>query len=308
MGIIFDIQRCSYQDGPGLRTTVFLKGCQLRCAWCHNPESFRREPQLQFIQHLCSGCGRCADTCPAGAHRFADGVHSLDFARCMHCGRCADSCPTHALKILGYEATAAQVMETVLRDRSFYEASGGGMTVSGGEPTTQPDFLLELLQLAREQGIHTCLETNGYIPRPLLTQLADLVDVFLLDYKITGAQARYTYTHAAGDLWNAALEALQQRGAQVILRLPVIPGINDTEAHFQAAANLKAAYPCIRSLEIMPYHAIGADKWEQLGYSYTLKDLPSATPEQAAAWRAQLRELEALTAPPDSPNRTDLRR
>ena len=132
MGIIFDIQRCSYQDGPGLRTTVFLKGCQLRCAWCHNPESFRREPQLQFIQRLCSGCGRCADTCPTGAHRFAGGVHSLDFARCTHCGRCADSCPTHALKILGYEASAAQVMETVLRDRAFYEASGGGMTVSGG--------------------------------------------------------------------------------------------------------------------------------------------------------------------------------
>lgn len=288
MGIVFDIQRCCYQDGPGIRTTVFLKGCPLRCAWCHNPESFRREPQLQYTARLCAGCGACAQVCPNGVHRFENGVHTVDFSRCAGCGACARICPAHAVKLCGQELSAAQVMETVLRDRAYYDASGGGLTVSGGEPTFQPDFLLELLTLANKSGIHTCLETNGYIPGTLLPRLLEKTDMVLLDYKITGAEALRSYTGAGGSLWNDTLEALEARHIPVILRLPIIPGINDTPAHFREAAAIQAGHSCIQHTEIMAYHAIGGDKWAQLGYCYTLKGLPSATPEQKAAWEATL--------------------
>lgn len=291
MGTVFDIQRCSYNDGPGIRTIVFFKGCQLRCAWCHNPESFRRKPQLQYIRHLCGGCGRCAQACPAGVHSFAENVHHINFERCTGCGLCAKQCPSHALNILGYEISAQEIIDIVLRDRVYYETSGGGMTISGGEPTTQPEFLLELLRLAKDNHIHTCLETNGYIPKELLDHLLDKVDLFLLDYKITGPQELYSYTRAAGPLWHSTLETLELRNIPVILRMPVIPGINDTPEHFREAASLKKTYSCIQRIEVMPYHSIGAAKWEQLGYDYALKSIPDATPEQKASWQAALDAL-----------------
>lgn len=288
MGVIFDIQRCCCDDGPGVRTTVFFKGCQLHCHWCHNPESFRMEPQLRYLSHQCTGCGSCAQICPQGAHTFQGSLHQVDFSACIGCGSCAAACPAGALELSGYETTAQDVMQTVLKDRVYYNTSGGGLTISGGEPTLQPAFLLELLGLAKEQGIHTCLETNGFIPVPLLQKLLNLVDLFLLDYKLTDSTALKHHTGASGQLWNTCLELLQQHDKPVILRLPVIPGINDTASHFSAAAQVARQHPCIRQVQIMPYHAIGAAKWEQLGYRYSLQHLHTATPEQTAAWQALL--------------------
>lgn len=297
MGIVFDIQRCCYNDGPGLRTTVFLKGCQLRCAWCHNPESFRKEPQLRFLRHKCVSCGACAEKCGSGVHSFENGVHKVDFSKCTACGECLKSCPAGALEILGKEMTAQEVMATVLRDRAYYDMSGGGVTFSGGEPTFQPEFLLELLKLSKEAGLHTCLETNGYIPKSILEPLTGLVDLFLLDYKITDPSALQSYTGASGNLWNCTLEALQRVGKEAVLRLPVIPGINDDEAHFREAARMKRDHPCIREIQIMPYHSIGAEKWEQLGYSYTLGSLPSATEAQRQLWQEKMDLLCAQQLP-----------
>ncbi|TAH74842.1 MAG: radical SAM protein [Anaerolineaceae bacterium] len=258
MGIIFDIQRCSYHDGPGIRTTVFLKGCNLRCPWCHNPESFLVEPQLQYTS------GNCNSTTMIGSPTILGS-------------------PT----IVGREMSAQDVLQIVLKDIDYYITSGGGVTYSGGEPTKQPKFLLELLKLSKEHQLHTCLETNGYVRKPVLESIIPYVDLFLLDYKSEDPKVLSQIPGTGdGKLWFEALEYIQSMDKPVILRMPIIPGFNDYPEHFARAKSLKNKYSVVKKIEIMPYHLLGLDKWEQIGLEYSLKDLPAATPEQAAHWRS----------------------
>ena len=259
--LIFDIQRFCVYDGPGIRTTVFFKGCNMRCAWCHNPESFSAAPELLFRAEKCTACGACA-VCPQGAHSFADGAHTFHRERCIACGACAGRCPNGALELSGREMTADEVMKVIDRDAKYYKSSGGGVTFSGGEASMHFELLVQLLTACRAHGYHTALETNGLIPPERLNALLPLVELFLFDCKHTDPAQHLRWTGAPLQPVLDTLAALDRANANVVLRCPVIPGVNDTDAHFAAIRALKRQHPCIQSAEIMAYHDIGKSKWD----------------------------------------------
>lgn len=298
-GIVFDIQRASFHDGPGIRTTVFLKGCPLHCLWCHNPEAVERKPQLFFYPQKCRLCGDCVSACPEGVHSLVNGVHQVQFERCTNCGDCVPACTQRALKISGEEMSVRQVMHEVTADRDFYAATGGGLTLSGGEPMAQFAFTRDLLHAAKAQGIpgtrtqgfHTCLQTSGFAPQKRYAQLLPYVDLFQLDYKITGSLEHQKYTGVRSELILANLDFLYQSGAAVALRCPVIPGINDTRPHFSAIQALNARYPNLAGIDILPYHDMGNNKRTSIGQPLTLAGLKSTPPEVYNDWLAQLKGL-----------------
>lgn len=285
--LIFDIQRFCVYDGPGIRTTVFFKGCNMRCAWCHNPESFSTAAELLYRAEKCAACGACA-ACPQGAHTFADGTHIFHRERCTACGACAAACPNEALELSGQEMDAGAVMKRIDKDAKYYKSSGGGVTFSGGEASLHFDLLMKLLAACRERGYHTALETNGLIPSGRLERLARLTDLFLFDCKHTDPAEHLRWTGAPLQPVLETLAELDRLGANVVLRCPVIPGVNDTDAHFATIRALKKQYACIQKAEIMAYHDIGKSKWDALGLPYTLAALKTVSPEQKSLWEAKI--------------------
>jgi len=269
IGRIFDIQRFSTHDGPGIRTTVFLKGCPLRCLWCHNPEGLSPDPQLSFSPEKCIGCGNCVALCPNHVHRLEPSgegvVHVLNRERCRLCGTCANACVAGATEIVGRNVAVAEVMGEVLADRAFYGFSGGGLTLSGGEPMLQFDFSEALLRAAKGQGLHCCVETSGFAPRRHFESLLGLVDLFLYDYKETDPERHIEYTGVPNDLILENLRGLHAWGAQIALRCPIIPGLNDHEDHFAGIAALARQMPNLERIELVPYHPLGRGKIERLG-------------------------------------------
>ena len=264
-GMIFDIQHFAVSDGPGIRTTVFFKGCPLRCEWCHNPESYSTRPQLLQYAQKCAHCGACVQACQQSCHQIVNSRHIFSPGNCTGCGICVKTCPTKALEIAGQRMTVDEILADVLRDTFFYESSGGGLTLSGGEPMFQPAFALTLARQAANHGLHVCLETSGFCRTADLLAMVPWVNLFLYDYKLTGNEAHRQCTGVDQELILHNLFQLDQQGANIILRCPMIPSRNMTEEHISGIIHVAKQLQHLQEIHLEPYHNLGLSKRERLG-------------------------------------------
>jgi pyruvate formate lyase activating enzyme len=294
-GIVFDIQKFSIHDGPGIRTTVFLKGCPLRCLWCHNPESHKREPEISFTADRCIHCGWCFENCPQSAHVQQEHRHVLLRDRCIRCGICAQKCFARAIEVIGREMTVTEVMTEVIKDLAFYQTSGGGLTLSGGEPMMQYPFTAALLRAAKAAGLHTCLDTCGFAPPEQYLSLLHDVDLFLYDIKDTQAARHLQLTGAPLAPILDNLKKIDAAGGQIILRCPLIPGINTDLEHLHNLAELANSLDHIVAVTLHPYHPLGQSKAEHIGASWPLPENSFAGQADIADW---LREISSRTSKP----------
>lgn len=294
-GLVFAIERCSLNDGPGIRTTVFLKGCPLHCLWCHNPESISRRPELYFLHERCVKCGACVEVCPHQCHSLVDGEHRIDRTNCEACGLCVDACAVGALEIKGRLMEVGEVMAVVEKDRAYYDSSGGGVTISGGEPMAQFAFTSALLQAAREGGVHTCLETSGQAATRAYLDLVPVVDLFLFDWKESDSNLHKQFTGSGNELIRQNLLALDEAGAAVILRCPMVPGCNSRPGHLAGIAEIANRLRHLRAIEIMPYHPMGQSKSERLGKTYPLGETDFVNQATAEDWREAIRRQTSVS-------------
>ena len=286
-GTVLSIERCSLHDGPGLRTTVFLKGCPLSCLWCHNPESQAFNQELFYLDEKCTRCGLCGTVC--ANHSFGDTTankksHVINRDGCNACGKCASICPHSAIEIKGIKMSVQDVMDVVLKDVSYYKHSGGGLTLSGGEPLAQFDFTLALLRMAKENGIHTCIETSGFTATDKILALVPYVDLFLYDFKASNDDEHKKLTAVSRKRIIDNLHAINEAGAKIILRCPIIPTYNDTDEHFNAIAMTANTLHNIIEVNIMPYHPMGSSKAVRIGQEYSIADIGFPTDEQIDNW------------------------
>lgn len=287
-GLIFDIQRFSLRDGPGIRTIAFLKGCPLSCLWCQNPESIRKGKEIMFIKRRCIGCRRCQEVCPLGAITL-ESRERVDRSRCDLCGQCISVCYANALRMVGQEITSVLLLEEVMKDLPFYMESGGGVTLSGGEPLTQLNFCLEFLLLLKEKGINTCVETAGFVSWSSLEVILPFVDLFLYDLKVIDGEKHRRFTGSGNDLIIENAVRLSASGASVEFRMPLVPGHNDDEKDLERMTefikDIILRSPRSRgsrpepALHILLYHRLGMGKYEQLGRDYPLMEVPTPSAE-----------------------------
>ena len=277
-GMVFNIQKYSIHDGPGIRTTIFFKGCPLACWWCHNPESLASNTQIVFLRNKCIGCGDCVTSCPHGAIAFSGSI-ARDETKCRLCEYCVETCPTGAMEKIGQKKTVAEIMQAIEKDSVFYEESGGGVTFSGGEALNQLEFLDALLTACKAKRIHTALDTSGYAPWESIARIANKVDLFLYDIKLMDEAKHKKYTGVSNTLILDNLKRLAAGQRRVWIRIPVIPGINDDEKNITAIGEFLSSLN-LQDVYLLPYHNIAIDKYARLGKPYPLPNLASLSDSQ----------------------------
>lgn len=264
MGMIFDIKRYAIHDGPGIRTTVFLKGCPLNCLWCHNPEGKSAEQEFMWWEKRCIGCRDCQKACAKNAISFSDDTLILDVGECDFCGACLAVCHSKALELIGRDLTVGQLMREIEKDLAFYDESGGGVTFSGGEPLMQPVFLHSLLKACKERKIHTAVDTCGYVDPKILLDIGELADLFLYDLKVIDDKKHIEFTGVSNKLILENVKKLSDIGHKVVVRFPLIPNVNDEETDIMELGTFVSSLRNVKELHILPYHEAGAEKAKRL--------------------------------------------
>lgn len=279
--VVTNIQGYSIHDGPGIRTVVFFKGCPLRCIWCANPENLSAKPQVGFLKNLCRDCARCAKHCPKNAIVPGTGIYRIDRSMCDDCGSCVEGCYYDALVRYGETMTSQEVYQKVRRDKMFYDSSGGGVTVSGGEPMGHSEFIFELFSLCGEEKINTCIETCGFAPRAAFERVLPVTDIFYFDLKLMDGEAHRRYTGRDNELILENARLVVQSGKKVLFRQPLIPGINDSVENIAATAEfMKGLGPGGMEIQLMPYHRAGQTKYDALGLKYETAELNVMTAQE----------------------------
>lgn len=279
---IADIRRLTIHDGPGTRTTVFVKGCPLRCLWCHNPETFSGKPQLIFHRNLCSDCRKCGTVCPEGVHIFSGSEHKLQRENCTLCGICTENCLQNALEISGVSYSPEELLPLLLKDRMFY-ASGGGVTFSGGEPLLYPEFTAEVFSMLRERGIHTALDTCGEVPFASFEKVLPFTSMILFDLKGMDPEKHLRNTGKANTRIHENLQRLGSMDIPIEIRMPVIPGCNEDDQEFHSAGKFLQKLPAVKAVKLLPYHAMARDKYLAAGIRDTMPDAATPSTEFLAA-------------------------
>jgi len=290
-GIIFDLRRYSIHDGPGIRTAVFMKGCPLACRWCHNPEGRSFSPELFFRRNRCILCNDCLSVCPNNAISRHEEEIFFDRSRCEVSGNCVVACPAVALEISGRAMSVKQVLAEIERDRTFYEQSHGGVTFTGGEPLSQPRFLLELLSACRTRSLHTAVDTSGFTPWPILNEIRPFVDIFLYDLKLMDEARHIEWTGVSNSDILSNLQRLSGAGHEILVRIPVIPEINDDTENINAIGEFLASLPHVPPVELLAFHDIAQAKYTSLGMEYGMKSIHPPTQSKMQASIAVLKRF-----------------
>jgi pyruvate formate lyase activating enzyme len=272
-GTIFDIKRYAIHDGPGIRTTVFFKGCTLRCRWCHNPEGIEREREIMFRSERCAvECQDCVSVCPQRAITKKRKVISIDRMRCDLCAKCEEACAYEAVELVGREVSAQEILNEIEKDRIFYDESKGGVTLSGGEPLVQPDFLLDLLTELNKRNIHTAVDTSGFVPSEILRAVSQKADLLLYDLKVMDEEKHKKYTGESNTLILENLRKLSGNGKKIIIRMPVLAGLNDDDENIQKQADFLKSCGGVEEIDLLLYHRGGEEKRKRLRKKDPLED------------------------------------
>lgn len=287
MGTVLDIKRYAIHDGPGIRTTVFLKGCRLSCKWCHNPESQRERPEILYYVDRCTLCGACVSACEHGAIGVMGDRLTLDQSLCVGCGACVRVCPNGARELAGRAMSVEQVVSEVVKDTLFYEESGGGVTLSGGEPLMQAEFTRDIAVRCHELDIHTALDTSGYAPEKELMKVAGTIDLFLYDIKVVDDAIHRAYTGVSNRGILRNLRMLDEMRKRIWIRFPLVPGVNDDEQSLSDLIDLIGSLRAVEAVQVLPYHRAGAGKYRRLGREYAFLGTEEPSGEDAAAYLAK---------------------